>query len=70
MWQMGVIVWDLMAWLPLDYRMSTHETGTGLSGGDRCWHGVFGQEMFAFLLREIVGHPANLVMLQLRRREQ
>lgn len=63
--QIRTVTWDLMAWLPLDPGLDVRATGTGLSG-DKCWHSVFGQSLCAQLLMEIVQHPAELVMLQLR----
>lgn len=64
MMQMRAVVWDLHKWLPFDISEAGGQ-GTGLSG-DSCWHGVFRQPMFAQLLQEILQHPAEVVMLQLR----
>ena len=60
--QIRAAVWDLTEWLP---HRSSEETGTGLSD-DRCWHSVFRQLLFAKLFKEIIQHPAHVVMLALR----
>ena len=42
---------------------------SGLSG-DKCWHTIFGQSLFAGLIHNILQYPADLVMLQLKRHER
>ncbi len=59
----------MSAWLPDDAEPAEGtELTSGLTG--ECWNSVFRQSQFAHLLQEILGHPADVVMLQLRCHER
>jgi len=68
--QIRTVVWDVLAWLPVDPAAGNHAAGTALSGGNDCWHSVFSQPLVAQLLLDILMRPADLVMSQLRRHER
>lgn len=59
--QVLIVEWDLSAWLPVD---PSEAADYGVTGG--CWRTIFRQPQFTQMFREILGRPADVVMLHLR----
>lgn len=68
---MRLVVWDASAWLPEDpadaARSECVKPEIGLNHW--CWPHTFTQALFTELIRNILQHPVNMVMLQPRRRK-
>lgn len=75
--QVRLVEWDLSEWLTEDPESPAVLEGSdseanapesGVKGGG--WRGLLRQSQFVPLLQEILRHPADVVMLRLRRHER